>query len=211
MNLLQTEALAITVVTFVLSLVLASYLTKKYVKTRARSLLFWSAGMWAFAVGVLLEVIFATGFYSTSLMAFYLFIVALLVELLALGSMQLIRSKPAKTAYYAFSIIMTLLLLYSVATSKIGNLMTNYIVWGSPPALVTVLSLLITFPASAILVIIAALTYRRTRNKKMMCIIAGVIFVVIAGTLYIVSFPALLYISEFVGVLLLWIAFYSGG
>ena len=79
-----------------------------------------------------------------------------------------------------------------------------------PPLLVTVFSTLITIPASIVLLAVAILGYLKTKNKKMLSIIAGVVFVVIAGTLYIVSFPALLYISEFVGILLLWYGFYSG-
>ena len=88
--------------------------------------------------------------------------------------------------------------------------MVNYVAWGVPPLLVTIFSTLITIPASAVLLVVAIKSYLKTKNKKMLSIIAGVVFVVIAGTLYIVSFPSLLYISEFVGILLLWYGFYSG-
>ena len=46
------------------------------------------------------------------LTSFYLFLVAVIVELLALGSIQLVKSKAIKKAYYAFCIVTTLLLLY---------------------------------------------------------------------------------------------------
>ncbi len=46
-----------------------------------------------------------------------------------------------------------------------------------------------------------------TASKKMLSIIAGVIIVSIAGSLYIVHFPAFLYYSEFIGISLLWFGF----
>ena len=58
---------------------------------------------------------------------------------------------------------------------------------------------------------IAAISYKRTRSKKMLSIIAGVIVVSIAGTLYIASFPEFLYFSEFIGILLLWAGFFDAG
>lgn len=210
MDILQAEALSITTVTFVLSVALALYMTQKYRKSRKRNLLLWSAGMQAFAVGVFLEVVFALGVTTNFLTSFYLFLVAVIVELLALGSIQLVKSKAIKKAYYAFCIITTLLLLYSVVISDTSKFVVNYVAWGVPPLLITAFSTLITIPASIMLVAVAILSYLKTRNRKLLSIIAGVVFVVIAGTLYIVSFPSLLYISEFVGILLLWYGFYSG-
>jgi hypothetical protein len=52
-----------------------------------------------------------------------------------------------------------------------------------------------------------AVSYRKTRNKKLLSIIAGVIVVSIAGTLYIVAFPAFLYYAELAGIALLWLGF----
>jgi hypothetical protein len=65
----------------------------------------------------------------------------------------------------------------------------------------------VTFPAAIILILIAALSYRKTRNPKLISIIIGVVVVSVAGTLYIVQFPAFLYYAEFIGILLLWIGF----
>ncbi|MDE1870492.1 MAG: hypothetical protein KGH71_05965, partial [Candidatus Micrarchaeota archaeon] len=66
-----------------------------------------------------------------------------------------------------------------------------------------------TFPAATVLVIVAAMGYRRTRSLKMVSIIAGVVVVSVAGTLYIASFPSFLYYAEFAGMLLLWMGFYD--
>ncbi len=64
-----------------------------------------------------------------------------------------------------------------------------------------------TFPAAILLILIAAISYKKKRNYKMLSIIIGVIIVAMAGTLYIVEIPVFLYYSEFIGILLLWYGF----
>ncbi len=210
MNLFQIEALLITATTFVLSLLLAFYMTRKYRKTRSKPLRFWSLGMQAFSVGVFIEVVFAIGVESNLLVSFYFFLVAMIVELLALGSIQLLKSKQIKNVYYVFCLITTILLLLSVIAYKSPGFVSNYVAWGVPPLLVTIFSTIITIPASLVILAVAIKGYLKTKSVKMISIIAGVIFVGIAGTLYIVSFPSLLYASEFIGILLLWSGFYGG-
>lgn len=207
--LLQLEALAVTIVVFILSLVLTLIMTKSYIKGRKPSTLFWSLGMWSFTIGVLLEILFAFNISSEPLIALYLFIVAALVEFLALGSMQLIQSKKLKQVYYAYCIITTIFVGYSLIVVKITNFIMDYIAFGNPPLIVIVSSSLVTFPAAAILIIIALKSYLKTKSYQMLSIIIGVVIVSIAGTLYIVQFPSLLYAAEFIGILLLWIGFYS--
>ncbi len=198
-----------TIIIFLLSAVLAVYLTRNYLRIKARSLIFWSAGLWLFALGVILEILFAFGIYSEFLIATYLFVVALLVNSLALGSMELLKSRKLKWPYYIFSIAAETALLYSLVVSNIGNIISTYVVWGILPLLVVTMSSIITFVAAIILVVIAVMTYLRTKNKKMLSIIAGVIIVSVAGSLYIVQFPAFLYYSEFIGIVLLWFGFFS--
>ncbi len=209
MQILQFESLAITTITFIPSLVLTLFLTRSYARSKRSSSMFWSLGMWAFTIGVLLEIVFASGIYSGFLISTYLFLVALLVNLLALGSMQLVKSANAKRAYYAFSVVSLAFLAYSLLASKIPNLMYNYIVYGPLPLLAVISSSVITFPAAAILVIVALLSYLKRKDYRNVSIIAGVVIVSIAGTLYIAAFPSFLYIAEFIGILLLWIGFFK--
>ncbi|MEM3426614.1 MAG: hypothetical protein QXI42_12560 [Thermoproteota archaeon] len=68
-----------------------------------------------------------------------------------------------------------------------------------------------TFPAAAVIIIFAALSYRQRHSLKMLSIIAGIIIVSIAGTLYIASFPEFLYYSEFICILFLWLGFFNFG
>jgi hypothetical protein len=198
-----------TLLILALSVVLAAFLTLNYTQRRTRSYLFWSTGLWLFALGVLEEFLFSSGYYSEFMINFYLGITALLVELLALGSISLLASKMAKSAYYVFSALSALALLYVLGTETVGNILVNHVVYGALPLGIVSVSSVITFPAAFVLIVTAALTYRRTKNRKMLSIIAGVAVVSIAGSLYLVQFPAFLYYSEFIGILLLWLGFFD--
>ena len=196
-----------TLLILVLTLGLAIIMSYRYVRKRSKPLLYWSTGMWFFVIGILLEVIFAFGIYSEFLIALYLFVVVMVVESLAIGSMQLIKSIKLKSSYYLYSIITTVLLAYSLYASNIGNVITNHIVFGALPIFIVITSSIVTFPAAAILIAIAAISYLHRHSAKMLSIIAGVVVVSIAGTLYIAAIPAFLYYSEFIGILLLWLGF----
>jgi hypothetical protein len=192
-----------TIVTAILTIILSAVITKRYLEKRSRSLLCWAAALWLFAIGVILEIAFAFGVYSELLIATYLLIIAVLVELLAMGSIYLIKSEKSTKAYGMFMVASTILLAYSLITSRIGNIITAYIVSGNIPLPVAIFSSVITFPAAIILVVVAAKSYFKKQNAKLLSIIAGVVTVSAAGTLYIVQYPAFLYIAEFAGILLL--------
>lgn len=203
----QAAAEITTVVILVLSLGLAAIITRRYLRKPSRPLHFWNLGVWTFVIGVALEVLFAFGAYSELLICTYLFSVAILVELLAMGSMQLIKSDGKRNAYYAFAAASTLFLAYSLIGTNTGNILENYVVAANPPNLVVIASSLITFPAAAILVIVAYLGYRARRDPRLLSIIAGVVIVSVAGTLYIVQYPAFLYLAELIGILALYYGF----
>lgn len=196
-----------TVATFILTIGLAWVMTSKYARRPSRALMFWSLGIWLFALGVLIEIVFAFGYYSELLIGTYLFIVALLVESLALGSVQLVKSGMVRRSYYTICALFTVLLLYSLMTENLGMILYNYVVWGNIPTYVAIWSGLITFPAAVVLLGVAIKSYLNKRSRKMLSIIAGVVIVSIAGTLYIAQYPAFLYLSEFIGIVLLWYGF----
>ncbi|MGI0141619.1 MAG: hypothetical protein ACREBF_03150, partial [Candidatus Micrarchaeales archaeon] len=173
------------------------------------SRLFWSLGLWVFAITVLMETFFALGFYSGLLIDAYLFLVALLVVLLALGSVQLVKTRWIRIGYYVIAALGIIATAYSLAISGFQSLMESWIVAGIPSNAIIYASSLATFPAAIVLIAIAVLGFWRTRSIKMLSIIAGVIVVSVAGTLYIASFPSFLYYAEFVGILLLWLGFYD--
>jgi len=198
-----------TIVIFALTFVLAVFMTYDYSRKRKESIIFWSLGLWAFAIGVILEILFAGGIYSPLLIKSYLFIVAFVVESLAVGSVLLLGSKRIFQVYSIYAIITSAVLVYILVISYIGNIIQNGVVFGLLPLYVTLFSAFITFPAAVALIAISLYSYTKTRNVKMISIIAGVIVVSVAGTLYIAAFPAFLYYSEFIGILLLWAGFFN--
>lgn len=201
------EAEISTVIILLLSIGLSMIISLNLMRKRTVSLFYWSAGLWVFSISVAIEVAFAFGIFSGILINSYLFLVAIIVEFLALGSVSLLNKKRLTDSYLIFNIAADIFLLFSLATNNVGNIITHGVVFGPLPILVTIASSIATFPAAVLLVVISAVSYRKTRNKKLLSIIAGVIVVSIAGTLYIVAFPAFLYYAELAGIALLWLGF----
>ena len=203
----QSAVLVTTIIVFALSAALAFLLTRKYAKNRGRAYLFWSLGLWVFAIGILLEVVFALNVYSPFLADAYLLLVVVLVELLAMGSMELVKTKLLRQAFIVFVVLATSYTAYTLITVNVGNIIVDYVVAGQLPLSVVISSSIATFTAAVVLVVVALKGFIKTKSRKLLSIVAGVIVVSIAGTLYIVQYPAFLYIAEFVGILLLWFGF----
>ncbi|MEM0128461.1 MAG: hypothetical protein QXO03_05200 [Thermoplasmatales archaeon] len=196
-----------TSIIFVLSVVLATLLTQNAVKKRGLSYAFWSVGMWLFSIGVALEIAFSAGVFNSVLIDGYTLIVAMLVGFLALGSMSLTHRKTTFRLYALYFAFSTAFLVVSLTITHIGNIIVGGVVYGALPLLVVISSSVVTFPAAVILIVVSLVSYRRSRDWKLLSIVAGVIVVSIAGTLYVAAFPSFLYIAEFIGILLLWIGF----
>ncbi|MHB1493449.1 MAG: hypothetical protein ACYCP1_07540 [Thermoplasmataceae archaeon] len=202
-----TEVVLSTLFILIFSLGLSILMTVHYLRKKAKSLFFWSAGMWGFAVSAALELAFAADLYNEMLIKSYLFAVAALVALLAMGSVELTNNNRVKIAYGFYNISTVVILLLSLAETSIGNILSGGVVYGSLPVLVIVGSSLVTFPATVILFAMSLISYRKTRQARFLNITAGIIVVSIAGTLYIANFPSILYIAEFIGIFLIWLGF----
>jgi len=192
---------------FLASSLLSVLLTVNYFRKSFKSYAYWSAGMWLFAFASLLEMLFSLGLYNTGFIDAYLFSVAILVQLLSLGSLALMNKIKLFNAYVGYSAAADVILLISLLLFPVGNILTSGVVYGLLPLAVTIMSSVITFPAAVVLIVVAAISYRSGRDKKMLSIIAGTVVVSIAGTLYIAAYPAFLYYAEFVGIILLWLGF----
>ncbi len=198
---------SLTSVVFILSLGLTVVMGLKAVKVKSRSLQFWFSGMVVFTLSVLLEIIFALGYYPSFLLKSYLFLVAAIVELLALGSVSITRNGRNTMVYSIYVLITSVFLIYTLASGTLGKMIISHVFFGALPILVTVASSLITFPAAVIILVKAALDFRKSHSPSMVSIIVGVIVVSVAGTLYITGFPSFLYLAEFIGIFLLWFGF----
>lgn len=197
-----------TIIIFVLSFFLSTLISVSYARDRSHSALLWSLGMWTFSVCVLLETFFAMGTYSQFLIKLYLVLVAVLVEFLAMGSLTHVHRKMFVYLYAAYSIAITAFLAYEMVTvGPLGNLLREGVVNGSLPTMVTVGSVLITAPGATLLIILPLISFLKEKNFRILSIILGVLVLSAGGTLYIASFPSVLYLSEFVGILLMWIGY----
>ena len=200
---------AATIVFLFLSSVLSFYLTKNYFAYKEKRYLYWSVGLWLFALSDLLEVMFAFGAYGTLMAQFYLFLVAFLVVPIVFGSLEMLKSKRILIAYAVYSIITVAALAYFSFTGDPGSIVTDSVVNGNIPINVLIVSSLITFPALVILVAAAIISYFRTKRKKVLWIALGILVFGFGGTVYIASFPALFYYTEFIGLLMLWLGFFN--
>jgi hypothetical protein len=212
MDLFESAVLISTLIIALLSGILAAFMTYKWKSNRGtKSFAFWATGLWVFTAAVLLESIFSLNIYSEALGDVYLFLVVFLVEALAMGSLYLMKNNMIKAIYIVYIIVIDFAMVLALQASNTSNLIVTYVVYGALPLAVVVISSLGTFPAAFILIVVAALTYKNTKNVKMLSIIAGTVVVSIAGTLYIAAFPEFLYYSEFIGILLLWFGFINFG
>ncbi len=201
------EVFGVTVFVFAASFLLSTIISYSYMGSRGKSVLFWALGMWLFAAAAFLEILYSAGIYSEFLIDLYLFLVAFLVQLLSMGSVLLVKSTLIARAYAVYSIAADIFLVYALASTTVGNLLLDGVVHGSIPLAVIAGSSAITFPAAVILVAVSAISFRRKRCWKLLSIITGTVVVSAAGTLYIASFPSLLYVAELVGIVLLWAGF----
>ena len=196
-----------TVIIFLLSAGLTFFIVKKYLKTKKLNLLYWSIALTVFTAAVLLEILMANKIYSELIIDLYLFLVAILVQFLALGSFALYNNRKFLSYYYIYSVLATVFLVITLILYPAGNIIKTHIVFGVLPLGIVISSSFVTFPAAVFIILIAAISYKKFKNKKLLSIIAGVIIVAMAGTLYIAAVPVFLYYAEFIGILLLWIGF----
>ncbi|AGO60112.1 MULTISPECIES: hypothetical protein [Ferroplasma] len=196
-----------TIVILILSLGLSILISSNYIRKKQLNLLAWTLGLWVFSISVALEVVFSTNYETSLLMKSYLILVSVLVELLALGSVLLLKKHNITIYYGIYMIISTVFVIVSALISHVGDIVTHGVVYGVLPILISISSITVTFPAAILLILISLSSYVKTKNPKLLSIVVGVIIVSVAGTLYIVEFPAFLYYAEFFGILLLWIGF----
>ena len=192
---------------FALTIGLTVVILKKYLKTQYLSLFYWSLGLIVFTFAVLLEIIMAANIFSRFLIDFYLFLVAILVNFLALGSFALFGNRKFLFYYNIYSIISIIFFIITLIIYPVGHIIIHHIVFGPLPLMIVISSSAITFPAAVLIIIIAAISYRKSKNAKLLSIIAGVLVVSTAGTLYIAAIPVFLYYAEFIGIVLLWVGF----
>ncbi len=199
---------ASTSITLILSLPLSAYLTVRYMRKKSMPRLLWCTGFWIFSLETLLEMIFSVGTVSYFLIRTYLFLAAIMVNILALGAVEMMRSKRSVqkiSAYYIYSLLTAILLAYTILTTDVFTLVENGTVSGAVPNSVIIASSLITIPGAIILAAVSLYGYMRRHKARMLALFAGIIVMSAGGFLYIASMPYLNYYTDFIGILLFWI------
>ncbi|HEY6239046.1 MAG TPA: hypothetical protein VIZ68_07680 [Thermoplasmata archaeon] len=200
-------ALALVVLS-VLTLLLAAVEARRFAARGGRAHLYWSAGLGLVVVTILFEAVFYSGAWSELLAQSYLFLVAVLVGLLSLGSAELLLPARARPIYAGYVAVTCAIVGYFSLTQPVApSILSDGVFTGNPSLAVILASSLVTLPAAAVMVIGSLRSAVKLRQWRLLYVTAGILVISAAGTLYIVSVPITLYFAEFVGVLLLFIGF----
>ena len=173
---------------------------------RARA--YWTTGLALVAVTLALEVVFySTGFVLWAVQL-YLFLVAALVGLLSLGSVEVAPPGGWKGYYRAYiAAVIALCGAAAITEPSAPSILVGGVVSGPLPLGLAIASSLVTVPASLVMIGVSLYGAIRQRRTNLLYVAAGVIVISAAGGLYLASVPVTLYYAEFVGVILLAMGF----
>jgi len=170
----------------------------------------WVGGLAIGAAAMAIETAVFFGASQPVLLQGYVFASAAIVGVLSLGAVHVLRRPLAERAYVAFTLVMVgVVAMFSFLTAPASGMVSNGVITGDPSLLLVVLSSLVTFPATVVLLLASAIALRRSRRWQTILLIAGALILGAGGTLYIASFPAVLYYAEFVGIVLLFFGLVS--
>jgi hypothetical protein len=197
-----------------LSLMLLALSVRAFLQYRAtpnRARLMWGTGL-LFATGAMIvEAVVFLGADSSPLLETYVFFSAAIVGVLSLGATRILRSPKLERGYtYYIAATCVLVGVFSFLTPlPPASMVSGGIITGDPPLLLLVLSSLVTFPATAVLLTASYLSLRRSWRWQTLLMIGGALILGAGGTLYIASFPVALYYAEFLGIVLLFFGLIS--
>jgi hypothetical protein len=193
-----------------LLLVLSVRALARYAETRSRSQAMWGIGLALATSAMLVECLVYFGFVSSGILQAYVFFSAAIVGVLSLGATKILSSPRIERAYTAYIAGSTGAVAVACALTPLPvSMVSGGIIVGDPPLLLLVLSSLVTFPATIVLLTATAVSLRRSRRWQSLLMAAGAIILGAGGTLYIASFPIALYYAEFLGILLLFLGLVS--
>ncbi|MGA8275683.1 MAG: hypothetical protein WB789_09670 [Thermoplasmata archaeon] len=183
----------------------------RYHRSPSRPQLMWGSGL-IFATGAMvIESVVYLGSVSSLLLQVYVFLSAAIVGVLSLGATRILR-RPKVERAYTYYIVATcgLVAAFSLLTTlPPASMVSGGIITGDPPLLLLVLSSLVTFPATVVLLTASYLSLRRSWRWQTLLMIGGALILGAGGTLYIASFPVALYYAEFLGIILLFLGLIS--
>lgn len=190
---------------------LAARGVRQYRKTGARVQLAWSLGLGLATGAMVVETVVYAGWVNEPLLQAYVLLSAVLVGVLSLGAARVMKSPRFQRIYTGYILGASALVgIASFLTPIVpGSMVSGGIITGDPPLSLIVFSILVTGPATVVLLASAAVSLRRTRKWQNLLLIAGALVLGAGGTLYIASFPVALYYGEFIGIVLLFFGLMS--
>lgn len=193
----QEEALIFSSISLVLSIILSYLSWRRYERSKSLMWFFWFLGFVFYFIAALEQEIFAIGYCNYILAAIYVFIVAELVLVLSLGSVQQVPEKWRKIYYYysAFATaVLIITIVYKPFTIVVNYAPTNF------PELPTSASSMVTIPASGLILFLAARALLFKGNKvKMISTILAIVILGFGGMLSASGFVLALYLSQIIG------------
>jgi hypothetical protein len=182
----------------------------QFARTRLRSQLMWASGLTLATAAMAIEAIVYLGFVSNLILQAYVFLSAAIVGVLSLGATRILQ-RPRVESIYTGYIVATCAItgVASFVTPLSSSMVTDGIITGNPPVSLLVLSSLVTFPATVVLLWASYLSLRRSWKWQTLLMVGGAVILGAGGTLYIASFPVALYYAEFLGIFLLFLGLIS--
>jgi hypothetical protein len=182
----------------------------RYLRTQVRTEMIWGGGLALAAAAMAVEVAVFFGFANSALLEAYVFLSAAIVGVLSLGATRVLRRPLIELGYAAYiGVTCGCLAVIGALTPLPGTMVSHGIITGDPPLSLLIVSSFVTFPATAVLLAASVVALRRSRKWQTLLLIAGALILGAGGTLYIASFPAVLYYAEFVGIILLFLGLVS--
>jgi hypothetical protein len=184
---------------------------RQYARTRVRVQLAWGLGLTLAASAMVLETAVYAGEVNEPVLQAYVFLSAVLVGVLSLGAARVMKSPRFQRVYAAYVVAASALVGVASFLTPIApaSMVSGGIITGDPPFSLILFSILVTGPATVVLLASAAVSLRRTRKWQNLLLIAGALVLGAGGTLYIASFPVALYYGEFIGIVFLFFGLMS--
>ena len=179
-------------------------------RARSRAQLMWGAGLGLAALATAVELVVYAGFVDGPLLQTYVFLSAAIVGVLSLGSTRAIRSERFRSVYTVYTLAMcTLVAGLSYTTPLSSTMVSQGVISGNPPTDLILVSTFVTVPATFVLLGAVVLALRRSWQWRTLMMGIGACVLAGGGALYIASFPAALYYSEFIGIIFIFVGLVS--
>jgi len=205
----STLALGTTVVgEALIAGVLTGWVFRRYLEDRQTCHLYWGVGLALIAFTMAQEAVFYLGVWSTPFAQAYLVLVALLVGILSLGTAELsLRGWMHRLWFEFIALAGAAMIVVGILYPPARSIVVSGVVTGLPPTPVLIMSSIVTFPATLLLVGASGYGAFWQKRYHLLFIASGTAVIAAAGSLYIASFPLSLYYAEFAGTVLLFFGF----